>query len=367
MSISANVTKSEEQERRVTRSSQRIQAAAAACAQAAAVVAMDNNSGHDSSYTRSQKSEQTSVADDTESTENIHPRKRKMRQREREQREKEAVATSAVSGSLEGEDEQDSQSPLSQIQIFQRQEEKQPNSYQLYLNIRKKVEQRRNELMNTTIQPTPPHGFKDYLMNKCSYILQGNSASRLSVPMMTPPQSLCPALRDLFLELEKQRYRLRLQHMIEKEKLMLAVEQEILRVHSRAARAVANQSIPFSVCSILKDEEVYNFFEEEHMIKLIASQGDMEGDGNLRNRYNGRQLRSWLNSVDEKYAKIKENLLLRHHNEAESLHAVQQMEWLSKMREIGLDEAKNSEVTQQVDQLHVPMVHVSDDFDLLPA
>lgn len=47
-----------------------------------------------------------------------------------------------------------------------------------------------------------------------------------------------------------------MQHLIEKEKLVLSVEQEILRVHGRAARALANQALPFSVCTFLKDEEV---------------------------------------------------------------------------------------------------------------
>lgn len=37
------------------------------------------------------------------------------------------------------------------------------------------------------------------------------------------------------------RHYLRVQHLVEKEKLVLAVEQEILRVHGRAARALANQ------------------------------------------------------------------------------------------------------------------------------
>ena len=48
-----------------------------------------------------------------------------------------------------------------------------------------------------------------------------------------------------------------MKHVVEKEKLVLAVEQEILRVHGRAARALANQSLPFSVCTILRS--VFNF------------------------------------------------------------------------------------------------------------
>lgn len=54
---------------------------------------------------------------------------------------------------------------------------------------------------------------------------------------------------------------------------------------------------------------------------------------------------------------LQEAMLLRHHNEAESLHAVQRMDWDWKMKEVGPCD----------DCPPVPMVHVSDDFDLLPA
>jgi hypothetical protein len=83
--------------------------------------------------------------------------------------------------------------------------------------------------------------------------------------------------------------------VIEKEKLVLSVEQEILRVHGRAARALANQSLPFSVCTILKDEEVYNVITPEQE----------EKDRNARSRYNGRLFLSWLQDVDDKWEKIK--------------------------------------------------------------
>jgi len=38
---------------------------------------------------------------------------------------------------------------------------------------------------------------------------------------------------------------------------LLSWFQEILRVHGRAARALANQSLPYSVCTFLRDEEIY--------------------------------------------------------------------------------------------------------------
>merc|ERR1712156_1312478 len=90
--------------------------------------------------------------------------------------------------------------------------------------------------------------------------LQGNERCR-SIPMIQPPHSLGGALKELFVQQEKERYKLRTKHIVEKEKLVLAVEQEILRVHGRAARALANQSVPFSVCTILRDEDVFNIVE----------------------------------------------------------------------------------------------------------
>lgn len=128
-------------------------------------------------------------------------------------------------------------------------------------------------------------------MNRCTYVLAGNAKE----PNVNPPGGLHSAMKDLYIEQEKERYHLRMQHVVEKEKLVLSVEQEILRVHGRAARALANQSLPFSVCTILKDEEVYNVITPEQE----------EKDRNARSRYNGRLFLSWLQDVDDKWEKIK--------------------------------------------------------------
>lgn len=92
-------------------------------------------------------------------------------------------------------------------------------------------------------------------MNRGTYILAGN-ANALAVSLLNPPPTLTQQMKDFFSEQEKERHKLRLQHLVEKEKLVLSVEQEILRVHGRAARALSNQTLPFSVCTILKDQEV---------------------------------------------------------------------------------------------------------------
>jgi len=57
-------------------------------------------------------------------------------------------------------------------------------------------------------------------------------------------------------------------------------------------------------------------------------------------------------------------MLLRHHKEADALQAIQKMDWEWKLKEHALCEVKSQPV---IDNTHVPLVHVSDDFDLLPA
>lgn len=59
-------------------------------------------------------------------------------------------------------------------------------------------------------------------------------------------------------------------------------------------------------------------------------------------------------------------MVLRHHNEAESLNAVQKMDWEWKISEIsGIP--SSTEGIPQVDDLYIPMVRVSDDFALSNA
>ncbi|OWF55154.1 Ankyrin repeat domain-containing protein 12 [Mizuhopecten yessoensis] len=267
----------------------------------------------------------------------MYPRKRKLRSK---------IETNTVSQPAPPE-------PPPIVQLPPVSYEKPPNPFELYLSIRRQVAMKHKQW--SVVQPNAPKGYKDYLMVSCSYVLQGNNASTLSVPMLSPPNSVTGTMRDLFVEQEKARYKLRLQHLIEREKLTLSVEQEIIREHGRAARAMANQSLPLSMCTLLRDEEIYNTIDPEQV---------EEKEKNVRSRYNGRQFLSWLKDVDDKYEKIKESLLLRHHHEAESLFAVQKMDWEWKMKEMSLCDHKSAPT---IDDLHVPMVQVNDDFELRPT
>jgi len=100
------------------------------------------------------------------------------------------------------------------------------NDMEMYKKMRKQIEQKRKNMF--PVCPKPPEGFKDYLMNKKTYLLQDNAQERLrSMPMIQPPPSLSEPLRELFVLQEKDRFKLRTKHMVEKEKLILSVEQVI--------------------------------------------------------------------------------------------------------------------------------------------
>ncbi|CAK1554100.1 unnamed protein product [Leptosia nina] len=219
------------------------------------------------------------------------------------------------------------------------------NPYQMYIHKRKQIERRQKSLF--PVKPKPPKDFNKYLMNRCTYTLQNNvnPDPQVDIPINLPQQMI-----NEFKSQERERTRLRIQHQVEKEKLVLGVEQEILRVHGRAERAVANQALPFSVCTILRDKEVYNVLAPDQEEKRNAQ----------RSRCNGRQINSWLQEVDDKWEKIKEGMIRRQQTEAETLYAVQVMGWEWKLKELGLCDHKT---TPKIDPAHVPQIHVSN-FDL---
>ncbi|MBN3299441.1 ANR11 protein, partial [Amia calva] len=227
------------------------------------------------------------------------------------------------------------------------------NPYFEYLQIRKKIEEKRKILCYIT--PQAPQCYAEYVTYTGSYLLDGKPLSKLHIPI-APPPSLSEPLKELFRQQEAVRGKLRLQHSIEREKLIVSCEQEVLRVHCRAARTIANQAVPFSACTMLLDSEVYNMPSE--------SQGDE--NKSVRDRFNARQFISWIQDVDDKYDRMKTCLLMRQQHEAAALNAVQRMEWQLKVQE--LDPAGHKSLcVNEVPSFYVPMVDVNDDFVLLPA
>ncbi|XP_061212281.1 ankyrin repeat domain-containing protein 12 isoform X2 [Neopsephotus bourkii] len=228
------------------------------------------------------------------------------------------------------------------------------NPYFEYLHIRKKIEEKRKLLCSVT--PQAPQYYDEYLTFNGSYLLDGNPLSKICIPTITPPPSLSDPLKELFKQQEVVRMKLRLQHSIEREKLIVSNEQEVLRVHHRAARTLNNQTLPFSACTVLLDAEVYNVPPD--------SQAD-DSKTSVRDRFNGRQFMSWLQDVDDKFEKLKTCLLMRQQHEAAALNAVQRLEWQLKLQE--LDPATYKSVSiYDIQEFYVPLVEVNDDFELAP-
>ncbi|XP_044099331.1 ankyrin repeat domain-containing protein 12 isoform X1 [Neovison vison] len=228
------------------------------------------------------------------------------------------------------------------------------NPYFEYLHIRKKIEEKRKLLCS--VIPQAPQYYDEYVTFNGSYLLDGNPLSKICIPTITPPPSLSDPLKELFRQQEVVRMKLRLQHSIEREKLIVSNEQEVLRVHYRAARTLANQTLPFSACTVLLDAEVYS-------VPLDAQSDDSKTS--VRDRFNARQFMSWLQDVDDKFDKLKTCLLMRQQHEAAALNAVQRLEWQLKLQE--LDPATYKSISiYEIQEFYVPLVDVNDDFELTP-
>lgn len=303
------------------------------------------------------------------------------------------------------------------------------NCYNMFQNIRRQVDKRR-QTMCDSIQPTksnaqkPPSGFKNYLLTTGNYLLESRSESmrnvnpnltleQIDVPEMLSSLANTEPLVELYREQEIERENLKVQHLVEREKVKLSIEQEILRVHNRAALAMANQSLPLSFTVLMKDEEIYNPIdqEQEHSFdrnNLEAAANQKESTKNeysratyscqsnntyadlftltgksedigSRCRYSGRLLHSWLQDVEDKWSKIKKEILNRQRREAESLQAIQKLNWewkvkeLSKKLKIHLEEDKSAEKFDEKqwsdsllsnNELIPYLVRVSEEFDL---
>lgn len=180
------------------------------------------------------------------------------------------------------------------------------NSFELFKNIRRQVDKKLKSL--TCIQPKTPFGFRDYMLSRGAYLLDGNKLGNGTNLFMNEHGGFNPAppgkyhlirqnrinysvpnrgrapldlplnspLHNLFIEQEKERYRMQIQHIKEREKLTLAAEQEFMRVYNQAALAASNQTEPFSVCTMLKHQEMYNYLDSDGT--TILSREDAQQD-----------------------------------------------------------------------------------------
>eukprot|EP00063_Salmo_salar_P023574 XP_013998409.1 PREDICTED: ankyrin repeat domain-containing protein 12 isoform X1 [Salmo salar] len=297
-----------------------------------------------------------------EDVQQTHPRKRKMPR----------MSTSNQAGGSTHQGKEKPQPSLAAIVDSLKLEEIQPyqteraNPYYEFLHIRKKIEEKRKVLLS--VIPQPPQYYDEYMTFTGSYLLDGNPFGKLCIPTITPPPSLPDQLKEMFKQQEVVRMKLRLQHSIEREKLIVSNEQEVLRVHYRAARTLANQTLPFSACTVLLDAEVYNMPQDAQasgMMSRTVESGDQDGKTSVRDRFNARQFMSWLQDVDDKFDKLKTCLLMRQQHEAAALNAVQRLHWQLKLQELDPVMYKSTSIFE-IPEFYIPLVEVNDDFDLTP-
>jgi len=257
--------------------------------------------------------------------------------------------------------------PLSTLLNREKTNSRFTNPYAERLKINQIVSEKRRRLAPVLCK-APDH-FWEYLTYTGSYRLHGYKESELSIPLFNPPADLTQPMQALFLMHEEARTQLRIRHAIEREKLVLSCEQEIMRVHGRAARTINNQQTPYSACSFLLDEEVYKIPELNSLCGSTTTSGiENENKTSIRDRFNKRTFTSWMQDVVDKFEHLKTQVISRQRHESTSLNAVQRSEWSLKLQEITQNNSDhlNTESNIKFDETCVPLVNIGDDFKLLP-
>lgn len=141
-----------------------------------------------------------------------------------------------------------------------------------------------------------------------------------------------------------------------------------------------------SACTVLKDEEIYNSIDEENSLdngELLfndelgvfvnnnnGASDETAQSGKSRNasdktRFDSKLLNAWLQDVNDKWMKVKRDILLRQRREAESLQAIQRLNWSWRGKDLDFYDGKTNTANVIVDDAYVPIVKV-DDFHLFP-
>jgi hypothetical protein len=187
-------------------------------------------------------------------------------------------------------------------------------------------------MLNEFVLPKVPKDFAETLMAKKNYLIAPSYKSftittpaSLGIKRLTPPTDLDLHLSDVFTRQEDERYRMKLRHQVERvkqknkfffssenlfyfiqEKLILSHEQEVLRLYGNATRSSINQEIPFSYCSLLKDNEVYNNPSNQERPSLLINNDytNMELGKRGKHRWNGRAFIKWVEDSNLKYKRL---------------------------------------------------------------
>jgi hypothetical protein len=168
-----------------------------------------------------------------------------------------------------------------------------------------------------------------------------------------------------------------------------------MRCYYSYSNDTAQQKLPFSFCSIIKDDEIYSQFRHNNdpistVSPLASTTLTHAQENNTQNSNNldinttnitepkvimsiEEKLFKSLNELKSKFQKLKDDLIKRQLHESDSLHAVQKMDFESILRDIinkykiitnGVKNPTNRLSMFKLNDIHVPIVHVNNKFEL---
>ncbi|CAF0807778.1 unnamed protein product [Adineta ricciae] len=242
------------------------------------------------------------------------------------------------------------------------------NGIKQFLNIRQQIDKRHEAMLHDYVVPKFPKDFSETLMAKKNYLLTPSLKSfpittpaSLGIRRFNPPSDLDEHLSDVFVRQEDERYRMKLRHQVEREKLILSHEQEILRLYGNATRSSINQEIPLSYCSLLRDNEVYNdpSVRERHGTLLNNDYTNTELGKRGKNRWSGRSFIKWVEDSNLKYQRLSCEINQRQALEANTLYSMQRMVWTKHLPKEAL---ASSRIHSFLSERYLPKVEINTQF-----
>ncbi len=153
----------------------------------------------------------------------------------------------------------------------------------------------------------------------------------------------------------------------------------MLRLYGNATRSSINQEIPFSYCSLLKDNEVYNnpSIQARSSLFLNNDYPNTELGKRGKHRWNGRSFLKWLDDSNHKYKRLSVSFFLgtfrnfmllffqceinqRQHLEANTLYSMQRMVWLKQLPKE--TSSSSGRLNSLLSERYLPKVEINTNF-----
>ncbi|CAF0746031.1 unnamed protein product [Adineta ricciae] len=246
------------------------------------------------------------------------------------------------------------------------------NSIKQFLEIRQQIDKRHKTMLHEFVLPKVPKDFSETTMAKKSYLIASSfssysntTPSAIGIKRLIAPHDLDPHLADVFTKQEDERYKMKIRHQVERDKLILSHEQEVLRLCGNATRSSLNQEIPFSYCSLLKDNEVYNNPSIQLPEKMVNNDYTATELGKRgKHRWNGRSFIKWQEDSNLKYKRLSCELNDRQQLEVDTLYSMQRMVWLKHLPKESTSQSLSSSgrSSHLLTERYLPKVEINSNF-----